>query len=1336
MTTMTTTDADLSPTWLKAALTILLITQALWSLAARANEGDRNLIPVAGSNSHMCGLLADGSVRCWGSNYSGEGSPPVGERFIKLAMWYAGTCGLHADGTARCWGYYGDTFTPRDDRFIDLFGGPQAADVCGLRADGSAICWPNNRVPSDERFTAMAVDETSCGLRTDGSALCWGVGLGVIVPAGERFIAVAGGSGHACGLRLDGSALCWGEDIGITPPVTEHFVSLAASGGTICGLHADGTARCWGPGGQAPVGRFTALVIGGGAAVCGLRADGGLSCAGNFDPSGLLAPPAGAFTTISSSRRRTCGLRTDGTASCWGSRLSAALPAGDRFIQVVTGDEHVCGLHADGSAVCPDGHVYDAPITPPAGEQFVNLASGGRHICGLRADHIAICWGEDRGYGALAVPAGEQFDALAAGASFTCGLRIDGSAICWGQGTVTLPPAGQFGQLVAGAQHACGLRADGTAMCWGSNNYGQATVPAGEHFAALMAADAYTCGLHDDGSIVCWGQETAGQFQIPQGEQFTALTGGTEHLCGLRSDGTVLCWGVGQWHLADDGGPYGIGNLAAGEFHTCNRQAGGPVACWPLGTPVADNAPVGNFAHIYSGGFHACALGDDGTASCWGDNEKGQIDGPPHLVLSRLDGGFWHTCGVDGDGTPACWGWNANGQASPPAGTYREVSAGFVHSCGVLADNTGVCWGYDGEGETDVPADLRFRTIGAGDHHSCGLLADGTLVCWGSNSNGQATPPTGAFAALAVSSFHNCAIRDTGTLACWGDNGLGQADPPAGDFVSVSAGYQHSCAIRDDGVRVCWGDSASGQFPELSLQPDALSNLVAGTAYAAALALEAISPNYVVASSKFSVTSGSLPPGLTLTTAGYLSGIATTVGDYSFTIEGRDANGFAAQRAYEITVSQLDNSPPSIDWNTSGRQGRDSWYTSNVDVSWLVEDPQSPIESSSGCNETLVTTDGRTTFTCTAASAGGTSQSTLQIERDTTPPDTTITKMPTDASTSSDASFEYDGTDATSGVNRFECSLDGAAFFDCELGPFDFYGLANGSHSFAVRAVDAAGLRDVSPAVFSWTIQVDNAAPQASPILSQPANANGWHRANVTVTWNWSDAGTGVDTANCVSQTTSSGEGAMTLSANCQDVAGNVGTASVQVKIDRTAPTLAPSVTPAKVLLNGAALARANGSDARSGIDTQACDPVATSSIGTKSITCTVVDAAGNKATSKISYRVVYGFVGFTSPVGNPPVLNLLRTTAIAPLRWRAIDANGAAVTDLKSAVVNTTLITCPAATPRRVAVFATSTKLVNLGNGNYELGWKPAKSDWGKCRRLDLTLADGESYSSIFRFD
>ena len=98
---------------------------------------------------------------------------------------------------------------------------------------------------------------------------------------------------------------------------------------------------------------------------------------------------------------------------------------------------------------------------------------------------------------------------------------------------------------------------------------------------------------------------------------------------------------------------------------------------------------------------------------------------------------------------------------------------------------------------------------------------------------------------------------------------------------------------------------------------------------------------------------------------------------------------------------------------------------------------------------------------------------------DTTPPDTTITNGPAGTEASRSASFSFSSSEAGS---SFECRLDGGAFAACSS-PAVFSGLADGAHTFDVRATDAAGNTDPSPASSGWTVQVppsDSTAPDTN----------------------------------------------------------------------------------------------------------------------------------------------------------------------------------------------------------------------------------------------------------------
>ncbi len=122
---------------------------------------------------------------------------------------------------------------------------------------------------------------------------------------------------------------------------------------------------------------------------------------------------------------------------------------------------------------------------------------------------------------------------------------------------------------------------------------------------------------------------------------------------------------------------------------------------------------------------------------------------------------------------------------------------------------------------------------------------------------------------------------------------------------------------------------------------------------------------------------------------------------------------------------------------------------------------------------------------------------------DTTAPDTSITANPANPSSSTSASFTFSGTDNDSGVASFECDLDGGGFSAC-TSPKNYTSLADGSHTFRVRAIDNVGLTDGSPASFTWS--VDTAAPSVvvSSVTASPTNTS-----PITVTITFNEAVTG-----------------------------------------------------------------------------------------------------------------------------------------------------------------------------------------------------------------------------------
>ena len=113
---------------------------------------------------------------------------------------------------------------------------------------------------------------------------------------------------------------------------------------------------------------------------------------------------------------------------------------------------------------------------------------------------------------------------------------------------------------------------------------------------------------------------------------------------------------------------------------------------------------------------------------------------------------------------------------------------------------------------------------------------------------------------------------------------------------------------------------------------------------------------------------------------------------------------------------------------------------------------------------------GLTSVTRSSAATGwGSTWSGVPVVTDELPPETTLGVTPNSTTSSLVASFEFSGTDSLTSVT-FECSVDGGSYVSC-ASPFSTSTLSVGSHTFAVRAVDAVGNIDPTPASYTWTIE-------------------------------------------------------------------------------------------------------------------------------------------------------------------------------------------------------------------------------------------------------------------------
>ena len=193
-----------------------------------------------------------------------------------------------------------------------------------------------------------------------------------------------------------------------------------------------------------------------------------------------------------------------------------------------------------------------------------------------------------------------------------------------------------------------------------------------------------------------------------------------------------------------------------------------------------------------------------------------------------------------------------------------------------------------------------------------------------------------------------------------------------------------------------------------------------------------------------------------------------------------------AQATWTIDTTVPDTTPPSVTLTApangatiSGSVTVSATASDNVAVgrvefsaggSLFATDTTSPYGASWNPGSTP---DGPVTITAMAVdTAGLVASDSATVTLDRTAPDTIIDTGPSGTVTSSSASFAFHATESGS---TFACSTDGAPYVAC-VSPAALSGLANGSHTFAVRATDLAGNVDPTPASRTWTVDAPTGA--------------------------------------------------------------------------------------------------------------------------------------------------------------------------------------------------------------------------------------------------------------------
>ncbi len=361
---------------------------------------------------------------------------------------------------------------------------------------------------------------------------------------------------------------------------------------------------------------------------------------------------------------------------------------------------------------------------------------------------------------------------------------------------------------------------------------------------------------------------------------------GVDGIGGGATDLRVGGNGIGN-RVGIAGGGGGGGNAG---WSTANVIAGGAGGVGGGGTGGAGaNVPGG--PGPFGGGGGAVGTGGAGGGGC------GSF---PATAGNAVNGDGGDTFNFSGSFAGSGFGGGGGGGATVGAG---GGGAGVGTTACQQNWNGG---GGGGAGGSSAATGLSAVTINNGVQAGNGAA----LICFASSqfsvggpASGQTGPVTLQLAATNPVSTQQVVVAQASTTyvfptplpqgANWNVSVL---SAPAGQLCSVNPAS--GAAIAADVTNV----ALTCTTVAVTVNPATLPNGAFGTAYSQTLS--ATSANGGVGPYTFSVTAGALPPGLTLSSAGVLSGTPTAAGSFNFTAQATSSNGFSGTRAYTLVVGQ------------------------------------------------------------------------------------------------------------------------------------------------------------------------------------------------------------------------------------------------------------------------------------------------------------------------------------------------------------------------------------------------------------------------------------------------
>ena len=840
----------------------------VWGISSSA-------VAIAGGYYSTAVILADGTVRTFGSNDKGQLgvndttsrlTPVTVIRFNsavqgKIASGAGHTAVLMANGTVRTFGSNNNGQLGVNDLLdrstpVQVWGISSSATAvaCGLRHTAVLLADGTVRAFGENGNGQLGVNDRT---RRNTPVQVWGIS--------SSAMAVAGGMYHTSVLLTDGTVRTVGGNnngqLGVndttersTPVqvwgISSSAVAVASGGRHTAVLLADGTVRTFGLNDRGQLGindttsRLTPVQVWGisssaVAVACGrdntaiLLADGTVRTFGfsnSFGGLGINSTDLSRLTPV----------------QVWGISSSAvAISAGYYFMAVLLADGTVRTFGYNTYAALGVNDTTNR-LTPVqvwgVSSSAVAIASGWYNTVVLLADGTVRTFGWNN-QGALGVNdltdrstpvqvfgISSSATAVAAQGYHTAVLLADGTVRTFGRGdlgqlgdnntTQRLTPVQVWGisssatAIACGQYHTAVLLADGTVRTFGRNYY-----------AELGVNDT----IQRNTPVQVFGISSSA----------VAIAGGKYHTAVLLADGTVRTFGDNR------NGQLGIND-------TTNRST--PVTVLNITTAVTP-APTAFLTSAATSITLAASAGQIWTSSA---------TGVARTTAGSVAGGY-HTAVVLVDGTVRSFGKNDSGQLGVGDTVSRltpvtvlnitsakTVASGFYHTAVLLADGTvrmfgGNTLGQLGTGDTAsrlTPVQVAGLTsatvVACGARSTLVILGDGTVRGFGRNDSGQlgvndltnrltAVQVFGissSATAIASGGFHTAVLLANGTVRTFGFNGNGQLgvndnidrSTPVQVFgisssaTAVACGYQHTTVLLTDGTVRTFGQNTYGQL--------------------------------------------------------------------------------------------------------------------------------------------------------------------------------------------------------------------------------------------------------------------------------------------------------------------------------------------------------------------------------------------------------------------------------------------------------------------------------------------------------------------------------------------